>query len=83
MDTISPEVQKEIELRLAAGQFSSVNELLERALRALDSAQDVVKDLLERELLQGLEGDDTEMTTMDWDGIENEALRVLEAKKSR
>ncbi len=83
MDSISADVQKEIELRLAQGRFGSVDELLRSALHALDRAQDVTQDLLERELLQGLEGDDVEMTSADWDDIENEALRVIEAKKSR
>lgn len=83
MDSISPTMQKEIEQQLAAGPYSSVDELLRNALRALDSVQDVAQDLLEKELLQGLEGEDVEMTPEDWDDIENEALKVLEAKKSR
>ena len=83
MDTISPNVEKEIERRLTAGPYTSVDELLRNALRALDDAHDAARDLLEKELLEGLEGEDIEMTAADWDDIENEALKVLEAKKPR
>lgn len=76
-------MQKEIEERLAAGPYRSVDELLRIALHALDSAQDVAQELFEMELLQGLEGEDVEMTPEDWDDIENEALKVLDSKKSR
>jgi len=82
MEKISSTIQKEIEQRLAAGPFTSVDELLSNALWALDSAQDAAHDLLEKELLCGLEGEDVEMTPGDWNDIENEALKILEAKKS-
>lgn len=83
MDNISRTTQKEIEQRLAAGQFNSVDELLRTALRALDSAHDAARELVERELLRGLEGEDVEMTSAEWDDIENAALKVLDTKKSR
>lgn len=83
MDTISPTVQKEIEQRLAAGPYGSVDELIADALHALDNAQDAAKNLLEKELLQGLEGGDVEMKRMDWDDIETQAQIVIEAKNSR
>ena len=83
MDTLSPNIKKEIEQRLAQGPYSSADELLTHALRALDNAHDIAQDLLEKELLKGLEGEDIEMTAKDWDDIENEALQTLEAKKPR
>ncbi|GMV93644.1 MAG: hypothetical protein AMXMBFR82_34220 [Candidatus Hydrogenedentota bacterium] len=83
MDAISPELLKEIEARVADGPFGSADELLRFALRALDRDRGVAQDILEKELLQGLEGDDVEMTSEDWTDIENAALKVLEAKKSR
>ncbi len=83
MDKISSNIQKEIEQRLAAGRFSSVDDLLGSALRALDHAEEVAQDMLEKELLRGLEGEDVEMTPADWDDIETEALKVLAAKKAR
>lgn len=83
MDAISPEILKEIETRLAEGPFGSADELLRYALRALDRDRNVAQEVLEKELLQGLEGEDVEMTSEDWTDIENAALKVLEAKKSR
>ena len=83
MDIISLTMQKEIEQRLAAGRYGSADELLRTALRALDSAQDVAQDLLERELLKGVEGEEVEMSLPDWDSIENEAFEVLKTNKSR
>lgn len=41
------------------------------------------KDLLGKKSLKGFEGEDIEMTAPDWDEIENEALKTLEAKKTR
>ena len=48
-----------------------MDELLSSALRALDDAHGATQDLLERELLKGLEGEDVEMNATDWDDIEN------------
>ena len=70
MDKISSAIQKEIEQRLAAGPFNSMDDLLSTALRA----QDVAQDLLEKGLLRGFDGEDIEMTTADWDEIEAEAI---------
>ena len=83
MDIISPEIAKEIDRRLAAGPYGSVDELLTVALRALDDATQSSLSALEQELLKGLEGKDVEMTSDDWDGIEQEAIRLLESKKGR
>ena len=83
MDTISPEIEQEIERRLAAGPYASVNELIIDALKALDGAHRSAHELLEKELLLGLEGEDVEMTAADWDDIEKEALSALESKKTR
>lgn len=58
-----------------------MDELLRFALRALDNAQDTAQDILEKQLLCGLEGKDVEMTPKDWDGIEKEALEVFAAKE--
>lgn len=74
-------MQKEIEARLAAGPYRSVDELLREALRALDHANEAARELLERELLRGLEGPDIEMNPADWERIEQEALKIVGAKK--
>ncbi len=83
MDTISPEIAQELERRLAASSYNSIDALLRDALRALDDACANARTILERELLKGLEGDDVELTSEDWDTIEREALDVLKSKKSR
>lgn len=83
MDFVSPEIAREIERRLAAGPHVSVDALLKDALRALDAAEAVAENLLEKEILRGLQGEDAEMTAADWDEIEREALKAIEAKKAR
>ena len=52
-------------------------------LTHLDVTLADAKDLLGKKSLKRLEGEDIEMTAADWDNIENEALKVLEAKKPR
>jgi hypothetical protein len=39
--------------------------------------------LLEGLLLKGFEGEDTETTSVEWDGIELEALKAIDAKNTR
>ena len=82
MDAISPEIEREIERRIAAGSYGSADELLRQALKALDDARDTAKGMLEQELLRGFEGDDVEMTASDWESLEREAVKVLESKKA-
>lgn len=67
---------KEIEARVAEGPYRSVDELLRYALRALDRDRRVDQDMLEKELLHGLEGEDVEMTPEDWNDIENAAVKL-------
>lgn len=83
MGTISPELEREIERRLASGTYASLDELLADALRALDDAQGAAQAILENELLRGLEGDDVEMTLAEWNSIEQEARKALDSKQSR
>lgn len=82
MDTVSPEIEKDIKRRLAAGPYGSVDDLLRQALTALDEAREAALEILEHELLRGFEGDDVEMTASDWDAIEREAVTALESKKT-
>ena len=83
MDTISTEIEKELERRIVAGPYESLDELLTVALKALDDAQGTTNRLLEGELLKGLEGEDVALNAADWDDIEREALKVLESKKAQ
>lgn len=75
MDTISVETEREIERRLANGNYASADELISDALRALDDARAAAQAALERELLKGLEGPLVEMTSEDWVSIEDEAAK--------
>jgi Arc/MetJ-type ribon-helix-helix transcriptional regulator len=79
MEPISADIEKELERRLEAGPYGSVDELLRRALKALDDVRAGAREALELELLEGFEGEDVEMTPSDWDGIEREAVKVLES----
>jgi len=83
MDTLSPEIEQEIERRFSEGRYRTVEDLLRHALNALDNAQDTALHLLELELLKGLEGDDIEMTDEDWGEIRREGRARFEAKRGR
>ena len=81
MSMISPEIEQDLERRVAEGPYASVDDLLRRALHALDGTNEVMQAYLEEELRDGLEGDDVEMTEGDWDDIEREALEILDKKR--
>ena len=83
MDTISPEIEKELERRMAAGSYGSLDELLGEALKALDDARVSTRESLEQELLIGLDREEVEMEAADWDDIEREALEAIESKKAQ
>lgn len=83
MESLSPEIEEEIERRLVQGNYSSIDDLFRDALKALDDAKANALALLEKELLLGLEGEDVEMTESDWDSIEQEALQLLESRKQQ
>lgn len=82
MEMLSPEIEREIERRLAAGNYGSADELFREAFKVLDDAKGAAHALLEGELLRGLEGGDVEMTAADWDSIEREALDIIDSKKA-
>ncbi len=69
------EISKAIEERLLglveSGQFSSVDEVLLRALAALQNKIGV-DSRLEALLLEGLEGEDEDWTAEDWEDIRRE-----------
>ena len=78
---MSPELQHEIQRRLATGPFKTEDELISHALRALDNSRAAAQELIEIELLKGLDGEDVELSAEEWDSIEQEALAILDAKK--
>ena len=73
MLNISANIEEDIRRRVADGQYSSADELLRLALRALDDSHVEAQAWLEGELLRGLEGDDVEMTPDEWADIRREA----------
>ena len=81
--TMSPELEQEIQRRLAAGPFKTKEELISRAFQALDNARAAAQEMVELELLKGLDGEDIELTSVVWDEIEREALQILEAKNRK
>ena len=73
MIEITGELEADIRERLAHGGYSTPEELLGRALHALDAAN----SWLEKRLLEGLESGFEEVTDETWDEIEREALEQL------
>ena len=77
------EISKAIEERLLglveSGQFSSVDEVLLRALAALQN-QMGVDARLETLLLEGLEGEDEDWTAKDWEDVRHE-LRLQQESR--
>jgi Arc/MetJ-type ribon-helix-helix transcriptional regulator len=83
MRNLSVETEREIERRLARGKYGSPDELLCDAFRALDDAQGAAQAWLEKELLEGLEGDDVEMNASEWESIARESEHIIETKRSK
>ena len=81
MEQVSPELERDIENRLARGTHATLDELLRDALLALDDAGAAAEALLERELLAGLEGEDKPLTEETWNAIEKRALEAAKSKK--
>jgi Arc/MetJ-type ribon-helix-helix transcriptional regulator len=80
---MSPDLQQEIQRRLAKGPFKTEDELISQALRALDHSRTAAQELIEIELLKGFEGEDVDLSVAEWESIEQEALAILEAKKNK
>ena len=82
MGILSAQLEEEIERRAAEEHWNSVDELLRAAFAALDGSG-MDRAWLEQELLKGLEGEEVEMTSEEWDSIEREALSESELAKHR
>ncbi|NUM56231.1 MAG: hypothetical protein HUU46_21540 [Candidatus Hydrogenedentes bacterium] len=82
MLNISSDIEREIERWVASGEYSSPDELLRPAIRALDDSNEVAQELLESELLKGLEGDDVELTQGEWSAIRREAEHAAGINRS-
>lgn len=77
MEALSHELEEEIRRRVAEGHYSSAEELLRQALKALDNSAEAAGEWPERELLKGLEGDDVEVTAGEFDLLRTPYLRRI------
>lgn len=78
MLNVSPDIESEIQKRIASSAYATADDLLRVALRALDDSQ----DWLEEELLNGFEGADVEMTRQEWANLRREAEREAGVARS-
>lgn len=88
MNISLPDQLKEfVDTQVNSGRYSSVSEyvreLIRRELIRMDEKRKA-QATLEALLIEGIQsGEPTEMTRQDWDDIRREALKHLEARKSR
>jgi antitoxin ParD1/3/4 len=66
---------------IAAGRFSSASEYVRALIREDEKRR--AQERLDALLLEGLEGEDSPLTSEDWASIRNEALARLRARKKR
>lgn len=83
MNISLPEQLKEfVDGQVGSGRYSSVSEYVRDLIREDEKRK--AEEKLEALLLEGLQsGEPTEMTRQDWIDIRVEALKRLEARKSR
>jgi len=82
MIKIAIEIEREIERRVASGEYSNADELLQQALLALDRDK-AMEPWLEAELLKGLEGEDVEVTPEVLNTVWTEALDTARRNTAR
>ena len=71
-----------VEDQVNSGRYSSVSEYVRELIR--DDEKRKAQDKLDALLLEGIQsGQPTKMTRQDWDDIRREAIKQLEARKSR
>jgi antitoxin ParD1/3/4 len=82
MNISLPEPLKQfVDDQIAAGRYSSVSEYVRELIR--DDEKRKAEDRLEALLLEGLESDESPLTSEDWAAIRREALARVGAKKKR
>jgi antitoxin ParD1/3/4 len=82
MNISLPEPLKQfVDGQIAAGRYSSVSEYVRQLIR--DDEKRKVHEQLETLLLDGLRGDETELTPDDWAAIRKEARARVGANKKR
>ena len=70
-----------VDRQIADGRYSSVSEYIGELIRADEKQKS--DDQLERLLLEGLGGLETEMTRDDWTSVRETALREVQARKKK
>ncbi len=83
MNISLPDQLKEfVDDQVGSGRYSSVSEYVRELIR--DDEKRKLQDKLEAMLMEGIQsGAPTEMTRQDWADIRSEALKQLEARKTR
>jgi antitoxin ParD1/3/4 len=80
MNISLPEPMKRfVDEQIAAGRFGSVSEYVRALIREDEKRR--AQERLEALLLEGLEGEESPLTTEDWASIRKEALERLRAHK--
>ena len=82
MNISLPEPLKQfVDGQIASGRYSSVSEYVRELIR--DDEKRKATERLEALLLEGLQGEETELTREDWAAIRKEAQARLAANKKR
>lgn len=83
MNISLPDQLKEfVDGQVGSGRYSSVSEYVRDLIR--DDEKRKAQDRLESLLMEGIQSaEGTEMTRQDWSDIRAEALRLIEARKTR
>jgi antitoxin ParD1/3/4 len=80
--SLSDQLKEFVEEQVGSGRYSSVSEYVRDLIR--DDERRKAQEKLEAMLMEGIQsGEPTEMTREDWKYIRREALKQLEARKSR
>lgn len=82
MNISLPEPLKQfVDAQIAAGRYSSVSEYVRELIR--DDEKRKAQERLEALLLEGLQGEETELTRDDWAAIRKEAQTRVALNKNR
>ena len=82
MNISLPEPLKQfVDEQIAAGKYSSVSEYVRELIR--DDEKRKAEDRLEALLLEGLESDESPLTSDDWASIRKDALARVGARKKK
>lgn len=70
-----------VDSQIAQGRYSSVSEYIRELIRADEKRKAVAE--LEAKLLEGLKGEEGELTASEWDDIRREALTRVAVRKAK